>query len=281
MNTRGPWGPDGRRAAVCITFDHLGEAAELQAGILPPDTPRGRHPSISRDLPRVLELLANRGISTTFYVEALNCELYPDAVRSITAAGHTLGWHGWWNEPMYRVSADDATVSITKSVAAFESLGLRLTGARPPGGLLGAHPLSLYIDAGFDYLSFAGSGYGLANGVPMLPYAWRNIDGCYYFDQFAPLRVPAGHEPVGPKGLLEAHLDQVEKTVADGGCTSFVFHVPWTDSPERVEVIGELIDRLAEDPRVWLASSGDVARWMSDHPTDFPEITHEDQPPAW
>lgn len=281
MKAHGPWGPDQHQAAVCVTFDHLGEAAELQAGILPPDTPRGQHPSVSRDLPHVLELLRDRGLTTTFFIEALNCELYPDAVRSIADAGHALGWHGWWNEPMYRASAEDAKVSMSQTLDAFNALGLHLSGARPPGGLLGEHPLSLYLDAGFNYLSFAGSGYGLADGVPMLPYAWQNIDGCYYYEQFAPLRVPAGREPVGPGGLLKGHLEQVERVVASGGCTSFVFHVPWTDSVERVEVIGELIDRLSDDPRIWLASPDDVARWMVQHPADFPAITHADEHPAW
>ncbi len=281
MSTTGVWGPDGRRAAVCVTFDHLGEAAEIQAGIRPPDTPLGNDPSVFRDLPNVLELLAGRGVTTTFYVEALNCELYPDALRSIVHSGHSLGWHGWWNEPMYRASPAEAASSMEKTLAAYRALGLRLAGARPPGGLLGEHPLGLYLDAGFDHLSFAGNRYGLADGVPLLPYAWQNIDGCYYFDRFAPLRVPPGRAPVGPQGLLEAHLRQVDAVVGDGGCTSFVFHVPWTDTPERLAVIGELIDRLAADPRVWSASPDEVARWMSDHPADFPAVTHQDEPPAW
>ncbi|MFC9839354.1 polysaccharide deacetylase family protein [Rhodococcus sp. NPDC127530] len=277
----GLWGPDQRQAAVCVTFDHLGEAAELQAGLLPLDEPRGKHPSVSRDLPRVLALLQDRDITTTFYVEALNCELYPDALRSIVSAGHTLGWHGWWNEPMYTVSTKDAEATMKRTLAAFDALGLRVSGARPPGGLLGGHPLGLYRDAGFEHLSFAGSRYGLVDGVAMLPFAWPNVDGCYYFEQFAPLRVPPGRDPVGPRGLLEAHLAHVDQTVARGACTSFVFHVPWTDRPERVAVIGELIDNLARDRQVWLASPDEVAGWMSGHPDDFPAITHQDEPPAW
>lgn len=281
MSASGIWGPERRRAAVCVTFDHLGEAADLQAGILPPDTPRGHHPSVSRDLPRILDLLADRDITTTFYVEALNCELYPDALRSIAAAGHSLGWHGWWNEPTYRLSPQEASATMARTLAAYDALGLRLASARPPGGLLGGHPLGRYLDAGFGHLSFAGRNYGLVDGVPLLPFPWQNVDGCYYFAQFAALRVPPGREPVGPRGLLRAHLAHIDQTVDAGGCTSFVFHVPWTDTPERVEVIGELLDRLAGDPRVWCASPDEVARWMTDHPADVPAVRHQDEPPAW
>lgn len=65
------------------------------------------------------------------------------------------------------------------------------------------------------------------------------------------------------------------------GCTSFVFHIPWTDAPQRAEVIDEPLDRLTDDPRVWCASPNDVAWWMIGHPADFPAVHHRDAPPAW
>lgn len=61
-----------------------------------------------------------------------------------------------------------------------------------------------------------------------------------------------------------------------GGCTSFVFHVSWTDTPQRAEVIDELLDRLTDDPRVWCASPDDVG-----YSADFPAVHHRDAPPAW
>uniref|UniRef100_UPI002F90C168 hypothetical protein n=1 Tax=Streptomyces sp. NBC_01592 TaxID=2975889 RepID=UPI002F90C168 len=88
----------------------------------------------------------------------------------------------------------------------------------------------------------------------MLPDAWQDVDDYYYFPRFASLRVPPGTTPVRPRGLLAAHLDHVERTITAGGCTSFVFHVSRTDTPQRAEVIDELLDRLTDDPRVWCAS---------------------------
>lgn len=277
----GPWGPDGRRAAVCVTFDHLGEAAELQAGLIPADTPRGRHRSAVHDLPLILDLLRARGLSTTFYIEALNCELYPESLYSIVGDGHSLGWHGWWNEPTYKLPTREAPEVLERTMAAFEGLGLRPTGARPPGGLLGEHTIDLFRAAGFGHLSLAGAGFGLCDGLPLLPFAWADVDGCYYFEQFAPLGLPPRQRPTGPQGLVDAYRRRIEQTVAAGSCTSFVCHVPWTDRQERLGVIAEVIDALMADDRVWLTSPDDLAQWMVGHPSDFPAIVHHDQPPAW
>ncbi|MCX5446363.1 polysaccharide deacetylase family protein [Streptomyces nigrescens] len=174
-----------------------------------------------------------------------------------------------------------ARATLEQTLAAYDALELRLAGARLPGGLLGEHTVGLYRDAGFGHLSLAGDGWGLADGVPLLPYAWQNVDGYYYFPRFASLRVPPGTTPVRPRGLLAAHLDHVERTVTADGCTSFVFHIPWTDTPQRAEVIDEPLDRLTDDPRVWCASPNDVAWWMIGHPADFPAVHHRDAPPAW
>ena len=77
--------------AVSLTFDNLGEVADLERGRWPADAPLGRHASVTRTLPRVLELLASADVRATFFVEGLNAELYPDALRSIADAGHEVG----------------------------------------------------------------------------------------------------------------------------------------------------------------------------------------------
>ena len=62
---------------IALTFDNLGEAADLERGLWPDDAPLGRHPSVTVALPRLLDELADLDLRATFCVEALNCELYP------------------------------------------------------------------------------------------------------------------------------------------------------------------------------------------------------------
>ena len=61
--------PEGRAAAVSLTFDNLGEAAEIELGLRRPDEPRGGHWSVVSALPVVLEELAGAGLAATFFVE--------------------------------------------------------------------------------------------------------------------------------------------------------------------------------------------------------------------
>ena len=85
-------------ATVSLTFDNLGEVADLERGQWPADAPLGRHASVTRTLPRVLELLRSSDVRATFFVEGLNAELYPDALREIAAGGHEVAFHGWQHE---------------------------------------------------------------------------------------------------------------------------------------------------------------------------------------
>ena len=48
---RPAWGPHACRAAVSVTFDNLGEAADLERGLWPEGEPLGRHYSVKRTLP--------------------------------------------------------------------------------------------------------------------------------------------------------------------------------------------------------------------------------------
>jgi tetratricopeptide (TPR) repeat protein len=47
--------------ALCITFDNLGEAADIELGLWPQGKRPGRHPSVERTLPRLLALLDRAG----------------------------------------------------------------------------------------------------------------------------------------------------------------------------------------------------------------------------
>jgi peptidoglycan/xylan/chitin deacetylase (PgdA/CDA1 family) len=49
---------------------------------------------VRRTLPRILNVLGELGIRSTFFVQGLNIQLYPDALLGILDSGHELGYHG-------------------------------------------------------------------------------------------------------------------------------------------------------------------------------------------
>ncbi len=47
---------------MSVTFDNLGEAAQLELGMWPVEVPEGQHFTVVEVLPRLLDLLATRGV---------------------------------------------------------------------------------------------------------------------------------------------------------------------------------------------------------------------------
>ncbi len=115
-----------------LTFDNLGEASEMERGTW--DGPIGQHESVKVALPRLLDELDALGLEATFFVEGLNCELYPDALAGIVARGHELGVHGWRHETWAKLDAEHERELLTRAAGAFASRGLEARAFRPPGG---------------------------------------------------------------------------------------------------------------------------------------------------
>ena len=60
---------------IALTFDNLGEAADLERGLWPESEPLGAHVSVTAVLPRLLDELDELGLRATVCVEAINCEM--------------------------------------------------------------------------------------------------------------------------------------------------------------------------------------------------------------
>ena len=87
--------PAGR---IALTFDNLVEAAEIGRGRWSGKVPVGSDPSVTEAPPWLLHELGSRRMRSTFFVEAINCELNPGSVREIADRGHDLAVHGWRHE---------------------------------------------------------------------------------------------------------------------------------------------------------------------------------------
>jgi peptidoglycan/xylan/chitin deacetylase (PgdA/CDA1 family) len=191
---------DRRHGALALTFDNLGEASELERGTWPAGAPVGRHRSVTEALPRLLDELDALGLSATFFVEAVNCEIYPDAVRQIAAHGHELGMHGWRHEQWAGQPAARERSLLQRGRRAFDSLGLSVSGFRPPGGELNPQTPALLQEAGFQWCSPEGRVFRVDDGFAYVPFSWELVDAYYLMEDFAQLRVGRGEarEPLDP-----------------------------------------------------------------------------------
>jgi len=227
---------------VSITFDNLGEASDLERGWWPEDEPLGRHHSVTRALPRLLDALDEAGLRATFFVEGLNTELYPDMLRELDARGHEVACHGWQHERWSTLDPATERERLQRSVDGMRALGLRPVGFRPPGGKLTAATPALLREVGFTYCSpEEGADTG---GIPALPFRWELLDAYHYLPHFADRR---GQEaPLPPSALRSAVLAALGDTARDGGFLALLFHPFLADSEARLAVIRDALVRVRE-----------------------------------
>lgn len=171
------------RGALCLTFDNLGEAAELELGLWPAGRAVGSHPSVREALPRILDALGD--LPATFFVEGWNAGVYPEALAAIAERGHELALHGWRHE-MWRALAPERERELL--VRGAQALG-RPAGFRPPGGAGTDATPALLRELGFAYQSATGSA---PDARCELPFAWTDVDAYYLDPLLAPVRESRG-----------------------------------------------------------------------------------------
>jgi peptidoglycan/xylan/chitin deacetylase (PgdA/CDA1 family) len=107
-------GPRGARG-VALTFDD------------------GPHP---RWTPRILEILARRGVRATFFVVGRKVEDHPEVLRAIVDAGHGVGLHSYAHDRLFALRSERRVRDdLERGMVALERiLGSRPALFRPPIG---------------------------------------------------------------------------------------------------------------------------------------------------
>jgi len=208
---------------TALTFDNLGEAADLERGLWPDGAPLGRHPSVTVALPRLLGELDDLGLRATFCVEALNCEVYPDAVRGIAACGHEVAMHAWRHEAWGELEPAREDALLARGRAAFAAIGVEaVVGFRPPGGALTAASPRLLRRHGFTWCSPLGMRRERADGLAVVPFAWPLVDAYHRLDSFAGRRAAHGD----PEAALDpdAAATALLAALAGGATPTLILH---------------------------------------------------------
>jgi len=254
------FGPEQLPSALVLTFDNLGEASALERG--QQSAPTRRDPSVTRALPWLLDELDRHGLAATFFVEAINCELYPAAVREIAERGHELGHHGWSHETWRDLSPDDERDVLTRGGAAFAHLGLTPRGFRPPGGALTKHTPALLRELGFDWCSPEGGDAHVEDGLAYVPFDWELVDAYHLMDSFGELRARRGDPaPASPPADT---ADRIARRLGTGRQT-LILHPflmlddAWAAGASRLL---EAVATLAAQGRTWVVPGNVFADWQ-------------------
>ena len=149
-------------AAITFTLDLEDHRPDEQAEL--------RYPSVTRS---ILEHLAARDITGTFFVVGVVAEAEPDLVRDIAAAGHEVALHGWRHIPLVDHTPDSMRDDITRGKAFLEDLtGGPVVGYRAPTFSLvesTTWATDVLHDAGFTYSSSVLPTHNPLYGFPGAP----------------------------------------------------------------------------------------------------------------
>ena len=274
-------------ALLSLTFDNLGEAADLERGLWPERKALGEHFSVVEVLPRLLDVLDELGLRATFFVEGLNAELYPEALAEIAAHGHELGLHAWRHEEWAGLGEREEVELLDRGTAALAGLGHRPRGFRPPGGGLTARTAGLLRERGFAYASPAGRAPARTDGLALLPFEWGLVDAWFHFPKAGGLRAqlvgeaPAKNPPLPPavksgffrtavrlgsiKGARRMRtrmLEAVASLPRAGGHRALLFHpflLGWEHTLDALRDVLTEAARLAELGQLWAGPMGEAA----------------------
>jgi len=249
----------------------------------PADVPEGQHFTVVDVLPRLLDLLATRGMKATFFVEGLNAEMYPDALRTIAAAGHEVAVHAWRHEEWAALDAGTEAALLRRATDAMRGIGIEPRGFRPPGGGLTERTLALLGENGYSYVSPAGEREGLLEGLAVLPFRWPLVDAYAYLPTFASLRERYGGapDPLTPEQMRGEMIAALQNHSEQEGHLALLFHpfsVAFTGDPgwEALDSVLRETVRLAETGAITMMRMDEAAARMLESPAELNHPPHLD-----
>jgi len=272
------------RHLVCITFDFDAMSGLVARGMTSP-TPvsRGEFGPVAV-AERILPLLKDRGIRSTFFIPGVVIETYPDHARMIHEAGHEIGHHGYTHVPPADLTAAQEEDGLVKGMALIEAVtGAKPRGYRSPSWDLSEATIGLLLKHGFAYESslmghdhlpyYARQGdviradgptsFGAPNALVEMPISWSLDD----FPHFEFLRTPTSLLP----GLSNARL-VLENFVADfeymahstdWGVLTYTFHPYVIGRGHRMLMLEGLIDALKERGAEFVAMEDAAAEFRA------------------
>lgn len=141
------------RHLVCISFDFDAVSGFMSKGLLSP-TPISRGEFGPVAVPRILDLLRQYKVASTWFIPGHTLESYPDESQKIFDAGHEIGHHGWTHMPPNDMSREDEEHGLIRGNEQISKLtGKNARGYRSPSWDLSPHSVELLLKHGFMYES--------------------------------------------------------------------------------------------------------------------------------
>ena len=254
--------PEGKRCAVAFTFDFDAEEA-----IIADDPGNADRPGVLSQgtygakvaVPLILELLAAKGITATFFVPGRVAERHPHRVTEIVAAGHEIAHHGYTHTSPSDLTREEEDVELTMGLEVLRSFGADVKGYRSPAWDFSAHTEELLELHGFVYSSNFMDDLvpyrRAASSLVELPIQWTLDDAAHFwFDAASWNKKIATADEV--RQIWEGEFRGYRKL---GGAFILTMHPQIIGRPYRLELLEGFIDHVLTHRDVWVATCGEIA----------------------
>ena len=273
-----------RRHLVCLTFDFDAISGFIARGTPTPSAiSRGEFgPRVSA--PRLLKMLGERGLPTTWFVPGHTAETFPDAVASVARAGHEIGHHGWKHVPPATLSREEEENELVRGIAAIErTCGERPTGYRSPSWDLSPHSIELMLKHGFTYDSsmmgddytpyFARQGdiielekpavFGKPSNLLEMPISWSTDDAPHFeFMRYPNAIRPGNMNADQVLGNWIADFDYMQREL-DWGVLTYTCHPFIIGRGHRILMLEKLVDTLLARGAVFVRMDAAAAEYRA------------------
>jgi peptidoglycan/xylan/chitin deacetylase (PgdA/CDA1 family) len=270
------------RLTVALTFDHDSISDGVRRGDSPVKMSHAEF-GVRVGAPRILELLADRGIVSSWFVPGHTLVTFPESTAAILAGGHEIGCHGWFHEDAAELAADDERAMIERCAAAVvEATGEAPRGWRAPYWSLGPRSLELVETAGFTYDSSLmaddyrlyrvrrgdrhdvvdGSRFGPEGALIEVPVSWALDD----WPHFEPSSTGDRDGLSAPSKVLEIWTEELHYAHAHarGGLLTVTMHPECIGRGHRMAMLERFIDAAsALDGVVFDRLDHYVTRWRA------------------
>jgi peptidoglycan-N-acetylglucosamine deacetylase len=267
MRSSGFSWPEGKRAALCVTFDMDAEAAVLAV-----DERFATRPSVMSHqqygpvtgVPRLLGVLEDVGVRASFFVPGFSAERHPGAVAAIVEAGHEVCHHGYLHRPPGLIDAATERSELELGLEALErTAGLRPTIFRAPWWETSTATFDLLVEYGFtcdSSLFNTDVPYRLAVGDAELvevPVSWALDD----WEKYAFLPDPPTGSGVIERAsrVGETWWEEIQAYVEVGGCCVLTMHPFLSGRPSRALALRRLLEQASGLAELWITTVGEVA----------------------
>jgi peptidoglycan-N-acetylglucosamine deacetylase len=258
--------PNGAKIAVCVSFDIDNESPALARGNTNPDLSAMSDTEFgaTEGLPRILRILDQRGMPSSFYIPAVSNILAPEMVTQIMKSGrHEIALHGWIHEPVAALNDAAEEERLLKQAIDYFA---RVTGKKPVGSRTGGWAISPYtigieqklgllydssmmaMDEPYEIVA-----HGRSTGLIELPVTWVQDDAPYFGRTGA---LPS------PELIFAVYRDEFDMAYQEGTMLMLTMHPHVSGRRSRAVHLAKLLDYMKSKPGVWFATAEQIATYV-------------------